>query len=133
MGPLIPSGQSRSCTAPSEIVRFTVNLVDLKRAFRRMLARLPDEAEAGTDCVAFNARGTVLEILAGDTSEFTQANIVQPGQGRVSLSVFRRIARTLQFFRRRLIAVTFSSRMLQVERTQFRHPEISVQTSTEDL
>ena len=31
-----------------------VSLVDLRRAFRRVLARLPDEAEAGNEFVTFS-------------------------------------------------------------------------------
>lgn len=107
--------------------------MELKQAFRRMLARLPDEAEACTDCVAFDARGNVLEVLAGDTSEFLHASVLNPGRARVPLSVFRGIARTLRFFRSRLIAVSLASGTLRMERTEFRHPEISVQTSTTDL
>ena len=45
-----------------------------------LLTRLPDEAEVGTDRVVLNARGKVLEILVGDTSEFMGATIQQPGQ-----------------------------------------------------
>jgi hypothetical protein len=113
--------------------RFTVDLVELRRAFRRILARLPDEAEAGTDCVAFNARANVLEILVGDTSEFLHASVFKPGRGRIPLSLFRGVARTLRFFRTGPTVVSLASGMLGIEKAEFRHPEISVQNSTTDL
>jgi hypothetical protein len=50
-------------------IEFTVSLVELKRAFRRMLARLPDESEAGAEFVVFNASDNNLEITASGTSE----------------------------------------------------------------
>ena len=61
----------------------------------------------------------------------TFADGLEPGS--VPLSVFRSIARTLHFFRRRLIAVSLMSGTLRMEGTDFRHPEISVQTSAEHL
>jgi hypothetical protein len=50
-------------------VQFTVNLVELKRAVRRLLTRLPDESEAGDDSIVFSASGNDLEIVVGRTSE----------------------------------------------------------------
>ena len=50
-------------------VHFTVNLLDLRRAFRRLLARLPDESEAGGGFVLFNADGSNLDIVDRGTSE----------------------------------------------------------------
>ena len=51
-------------------VEFTVSLVELKLAFRRVSARLPDEAEAGGEFVVFEAyRDNSLEITASGTFE----------------------------------------------------------------
>ena len=38
-------------------VRFTVNLVELRKACRRLVARLSDESEIGTDFAVFQATG----------------------------------------------------------------------------
>jgi len=50
-------------------IEVRVSLIDLKRAFRRLLARLPDESEAGSDFIVFSASGNRLEITVGGTFE----------------------------------------------------------------
>jgi hypothetical protein len=78
-------------------VQFTVNLVELKRAVRRLLTRLPDQSAAGDDSIVFHASRNSLEIVAGGTSEVLGAAVVHPGKARVPHHVFRSIARSLQF------------------------------------
>jgi hypothetical protein len=107
-------------------VHFTVKLVDLNRAFRRLLARLPDESEARGDFVLFNAGGNNLDIVAGGTSEALSAIVTQPGQTRVPSTVFCGIARTLRFYRGRVIVISFSPGALRIDRTDYRHSSISV-------
>jgi len=50
-------------------IEFTVSLTELKRAFRRLSARLPDESEAAGAFVVFTACDDKLEIMASRTSE----------------------------------------------------------------
>ena len=66
-----------------------VRLTDLKRAFRRLLARLPDEMEAGCDFILFKAGGSSLEIVSGGTSEVLKALILHQGKASVTEPVFR--------------------------------------------
>jgi hypothetical protein len=107
-------------------VEVRVSLIDLKRAFHRLLARLPDESEAGGDFIVFSASGDRLDIVAGGTSEVLSASVVYPGQARVPCPVFRGIARTLRFYRRGVIAIALSPGSLRIDRTDYRHTSISV-------
>jgi hypothetical protein len=102
-----------------------VSLTDLKRAFRRLLARLPDEMEAGSDFIVFSASGDRLDIMVGGTSEVLNVTVVHPGQARVPSPVFRGIARTLRFHRGGVIAIALSTGSLRIDRTDYRHPSIS--------
>jgi hypothetical protein len=54
-------------------IKIRVNLVDLKRAFRRLLTRLSDESETKGDFIVFSAAGNSLHIVAGETSEVLSA------------------------------------------------------------
>jgi hypothetical protein len=107
-------------------VEVRVSLIDLKRAFRRLLARLPDESEAGRDLIVFSARENRLDIVVGGTSEVLNASVVHPGQATVPCPVFRGIARILRFYRRRTVHFAVSAGVLRIDRTDFRHPGISV-------
>ena len=106
-----------------------VSLPDLKRSFRRLLSRLPDEMEAGCDFILFNAGGSSLEIVSGGTSEVLKAVILHPGEATVPEPVFRGIARALRFYRERTITVAASRGLLRIDRTEFRHLNISVMLS----
>ncbi len=85
-------------------VEFIVRLRELKRAFRRLSARLPDESEAGAEFVLFNVGESSLEILVQETAEGLTAAVasspvlcgisrIPPSYGRsivgLDLSVFR--------------------------------------------
>ena len=107
-------------------VQFTVNLTDLKRSSRRLLTRLPDEAEAGGEVVVFKATGDALEIMASGTSEGLTAIVSNVGVARIPYPVFRGIVRTFSTYRARKLTVTFSAGQLTVNGTVFRHPQISV-------
>jgi hypothetical protein len=69
-------------------IEVRVSLIDLKRAFRRLLARLPDESEAGSAFIVFSAVGDRLDIVVGGTSEVLRASVVHPGQARVRVPSF---------------------------------------------
>ena len=103
-----------------------VSLVDLKRAFRRLLTRLPDESEAGGEFIVFGAGGNSLEITAGATSEVLTATVMHPGHARVPSTVFRGIARALRFYRGRTVTVAVKEGLIRIARTDFRHPRIYV-------
>jgi hypothetical protein len=107
-------------------VEFTVSLTELKRAFRRLLARLPDESEAGGDSVDFRVSQQSLEMVAGATSEVLRVNVAQPGRGRIPYSVFRGIGRALPCHRGRVVLVSLSSGVLRIDSTAYRHPSIFV-------
>jgi len=107
-------------------IEVRVRLIDLKRAFRRLMARLPDESEAGANFIIFRAAADHLEIVSGGTSETLEASIGYPGEAQVPSSVFRGIARTLRFYRQRMITITFSAGVLRIHRTDYRNPRISV-------
>jgi hypothetical protein len=107
-------------------VQFTVNLTDLKRSSRRLLTRLPDEAEAGGEVVVFNATRDGLQIVADSTSEGLAAIVSSEGVARMPYPVFRGIVRTLSTYHRRKLTFTFSAGQLTVNGRVFRHPQISV-------
>jgi hypothetical protein len=107
-------------------VQSTVNLADLKRSCRRLLTRLPDEAEAGGEVVVFKATGDGLQILANSTSEGLVAIVSNAGVARIPYPVFRGIVRTFSTYHTRKLTFTFSAGQLTVNGTAFRHPQISV-------
>jgi hypothetical protein len=107
-------------------IEVRVCLIDLKRAFRRLIARLPDESEAGADFIVFRAVADHLDIVSGGTSESLKASVAYPGEARVPCPVFRGIARTLRFHRGKTASVASSKGLLSICRTEFRHPNISV-------
>ena len=87
--------------------------------------RLPDGSEAGVNFIIFRAVGDHLEIVTGGTSETLEASVAYPGEVQVPSSVFRGIARTPRFYRRRIITITFSAGVLRIDRTDYRNPRIS--------
>jgi|SRR5580704_2330826 hypothetical protein len=110
-------------------IEVRVRLIDLKRAFRRLTARLTDECEAGAGFIDFEADADNLEIVSGGTSETLRATVVHPGEARVPCLVFRGIARTLRFHRGKVIMISFSPGSLRIAQTDYRHPNISVLAS----
>jgi hypothetical protein len=111
-------------------VEFTVSLVELKRAFRRLSARLPDESEAGGEFVIFNVYDNDLEITASGTSEGLSVSVVQSGRASVPFPVSRGIARILRFYRLKVVRLVFSAGELTIDRTAFRHKDISILPSS---
>ena len=107
-------------------VQFTVNLADLRLSSRRLLTRLSDESEAGSEVVVFNAMGDGLQIVANSTSEGLLAMVSNVGVARIPYPVFRGIVRTFSTYRTRKLTFTFSAGQLTVNGTVFRHPQISV-------
>jgi hypothetical protein len=119
-----PSMKKEHCSSTQ--VQFTVNLADLKRSCRRLLTRLPDEAEAGGEVVVFNATSDGLQIVASGTSEGLTAIVSNAGVTRMPYPVFRGIVRTFSTYQRRKLTFTFSAGQLTVDGAVFRHPKISV-------
>jgi len=113
-------------------IEVRVRLIDLKRAFRRLLARLPDESEAGGNFVVFSASGDSLDMVVGGTSETLRTSVAYPGEARVPYPVFRGIARSLRFYRGRTVSVVSSNGLLSICRTEFRHPNICVSFNAGD-
>lgn len=108
-------------------VEFTVSLTELKRAFRRLLARLSDESESGGgEFVVFDASHNSLEIVVPGTSEGLSASVVHPGRASVPVRVFSGIARSLRFYRGKMANVAFSGGVARIGRTAFRHKDISI-------
>lgn len=103
-----------------------VNLPDLKQAIRRLMTRLSDEAEAGSHFIVFSAQKNNLEIIAGETSEILSAVVVHGGRATVPYAFFAGIARTLRFHCGDRIALVLSAGMLRINRTEYRHPRITV-------
>jgi hypothetical protein len=103
-----------------------LSLIDLKRAFRRLLARLPDESEAGGDFIVFSASRNSLDMVVGGTSEVLSATVVHPGCARVPHAGFRGIARTLRFYCGRIVTVAAAEGLVRIVQTELRHPNISV-------
>ena len=106
-------------------IEFTVSLSELKRAFRRLSARLSDESEAGEEFVVFDASDSNLEIMASRTSEGLSASVVYAGRARVPFPVFRGVARIMRFYREKTVRLTFSAGVFRVDHTEFRHAGIS--------
>ena len=96
-------------TAPSMEVTWGVSLVELKRAFRRLSARLSDEFGAGGAFVVLIARDDKLEITANRISEGLSASVVCPGRASVPFPVFRGVARILRSYRGATVRLTFSA------------------------
>jgi len=108
-------------------IEFTVSLVDLKRAFRRLSVRLPDESESGGgEFVTFGASHNSLEITARETSEGLPASVVHPGRACVPFPIFRAVARIMRFYRLKVVRLVLSARELTIDRTTFRHKDISI-------
>src|SRR6266576_3027557 len=97
-------------------VEFNVSLIELKRAFRRLSARLPDEYEAGAEFVLFIVHDSDLEILAQETVEGLVVAVAHPGRAIVPFPVFRGIARTIRFYRGTSVRFTFSPEALRINR-----------------
>ena len=106
-------------------VEFSVNLIELKRAFRRLLVQLPDKSEAASESVIVEARGDSVEIVAQDTVEGIPVCIVHSGRASVPSAVFSGLARTLRFYRQQTVRLAFSAGTVKIDRAEFRHPEIS--------
>jgi hypothetical protein len=107
-------------------IEVRVSLIDLKRAFRRLLARLPDESPSSGHFIDFKTCEKTLEIVIGGTFEVLNATVVHSGRARVPFPVFRGIARTLRFYRMCSVQLACSADVFRIGRTEFRHPSISV-------
>jgi len=111
-------------------VRFTVDLVELRKACRRLVLRLSDESETGTNFALFHATGSTLELSTRNSSEVLNPTIHRSGQATVPRPVFYRLVSTLRYFRGTFIDFEFSSGIIVLNgRTQIRHSGISVANS----
>ena len=103
-----------------------VSLRDLKRAIRRLMTRLCDEAEAGSQLIVFSAQKNSLEIVAGETSEILSVIVVHGGRATVPYAFFVGIARILRFHCGDRITLVLSTGVFRIDRTEYRHPSITV-------
>ena len=91
---------------------FTVNLGELRRACRRLVSRLSDESEIGTDFALFHATGMAMELSTGNSSEVLAATIHSSGQATVPRPVFSKLVSALRYFRGTIIEFEFSAGMI---------------------
>jgi hypothetical protein len=90
-------------------VRFAVNVRELRRACRRLVSRLSDESEIGTDFAVFHATGMAMELSTGNSSEVLPATIHRSGQATVPRPVFSKLVSALRYFRGTEIEFEFSA------------------------
>jgi hypothetical protein len=98
-----------------------VNLAELKRACKRLLARMSDEFESGNQSVTFIADRDSLRIEIGGSSETVSAVAVQRGHESVPCSLFWEMAQTLRFYRKKKVEILVSDSELKIERMVFRY------------
>jgi hypothetical protein len=108
-------------------VRFNVNLVELKQACGRLVARLADESDGDPDYVAFTATGSTLEIRTGTSSEALPTTIYQSGRALMPRRVFCCLVNALRYCRGKTVEFDFSAGTVTLSgRTQIRHPRIDI-------
>jgi hypothetical protein len=96
--------------------------------FGRLVSRLSDESESGTDFVDFTASGRALEVSTQISSGVLDATIYRAGQATVPRPVFCKLVRTLRYFRGTGIDFEFFSGIMVLNgRTQIRHALISLE------
>ena len=112
-------------------VRFSVNLIELKQACRRLIARLADESDGDTDYIVLMATGNTLEIRTGNSSEAVPTTITQSGRALIPRRVFCCLVNALRYCRGKTVQFDFSAGTITLSgRTQIRHPQISVNDET---
>lgn len=92
----------RNLVAGKHDVQLIVDIRDLKRAFRRLVIRLNDEATISSEAVIFRARNTVVEIGTNNSSERISAEVMHSGTVYVPAAIFCAFAKTIRFHRRQL-------------------------------
>jgi hypothetical protein len=102
-----------------------VKLADLKRACKRLLARMSDEYDSGNESVVFTPDRDSFRIQIGGSSETVSAVVVQRGSVSVPSSLFRNMAQTLRFYRKKKVEIGVSAGELRIERMVFRQSTIS--------
>ena len=108
-------------------VRFSVKLVELRRACRRLVERLADESESEADFIAFTATGNTLKISSRNSSEGLPTTITQSGVALVPHRVFCCLVNALRYCRGITVEFDFSAGTITLSgRTQIRHPRISL-------
>ncbi len=107
-------------------VQFTVNLVDLRRAVRRLTMRLADELAIDLGFVILRVAFNQLTIETVNSSEELSIEVHQPGTVNVPVAVFCALAKTLRYHRRARVQFCVSAGSIAVNRTITRHLGISV-------
>ncbi|MGH9510808.1 MAG: hypothetical protein ACRD2U_01595 [Terriglobales bacterium] len=97
-----------------------VSTADLKRACKRLLARLRDERDSGDVPVVFTCDHDDLGIQIGSSSETIPAVVVVSGIESVRSSLFSGMAQTLRFYRKKKIEIAVLNGELRIERMVFR-------------
>jgi hypothetical protein len=112
-------------------IRFNVNLIELKCACRRLVERLADESETGTDFVVFTATESILEIRTWTSSEALPTTITHSGRAVIPRRVFCCLVNALRYCPGKTVELDFSPGTIKLSgRTQIRHPQISVSDGT---
>lgn len=88
--------------------------------------RLGNGSLADGGFVTFQAASNALEITTVNSSEELSADVSQSGTANVPVAVFRTLAKTLRFHRRRRVEFCISCGSISVNRTVTRQSGISV-------
>jgi hypothetical protein len=99
-------------------VQFTVNLVDLRRAVRRLTMRLGDESAIDESFVILRVALKQLTIETVNSSEELSIEVHQAGTVNVPVAVFCALAKTLRYHGRRQVRFSISSGSIGLETGQ---------------
>jgi hypothetical protein len=70
---MLPESESAEVHSEDQVIRSTVNTIEMRRACNRLLARLPDERDSGNSFVVFTAGHDSIHVQIGDSSEIVRA------------------------------------------------------------
>ena len=88
--------------------RSIVKLAELKRACKRLLARMSDECDSSNHSVIFTADRDYLRIQIGGSSETISAAVLQTGRESLPCSLFWDMTQTLRFYRKKKVGIVVS-------------------------
>jgi hypothetical protein len=94
----------------------------MRRACKRLLARLADERDSGNSSVVFTANDEKLQIRIGESSEILPAIVAEAGTESVPCLQFSSMAKMLRFYHKREVEITASDNQIKIERMVFRPP-----------
>ncbi len=100
---MLPEPESAEVQSEDQVIRSTVNTIEMRRACSRLLARLPDERGSGNSSVVFTAGHDSVHIQIGDSSEIVPAIVVEAGVESLPCLQFSGMVQTLRFYRKNKI------------------------------